>query len=226
MLYIIAILTALASYLIGSISGAILISKSFHGDDIRNSGSKNPGTTNMLRVYGKKAAVFTLLVDVLKGVVAVLIGVLVDYFVKDNAGLSPFESKYLLGSIKYIAGVFAVIGHDFPVFFRFKGGKGVATSLGVVLMYDWRIGLVVAVASILIMVTSKYVSLGSIAAAVIYPCIIAALMIGEGEFKPVFFICSVILGVLIVAKHHANIKRLANGTENKLFSKKEKTTEK
>ncbi len=222
MLYIIAVLTAVIAYIIGSISGAILISKSVHGEDIRNSGSKNPGTTNMLRVYGKKAAVFTLLVDVLKGVLAVGIGMIIDTVVKDTGSLTAFESNYLLGSIKYIAGVFAVIGHDFPVFFRFKGGKGVATSLGVVLMFDWKIGLVVMIASLLIMILSRYVSLGSVTAAVVYPCIIAAFMIGRNDFNRTYLICSIILGILIIVKHHANIKRLANGTENKLFSKKEK----
>jgi len=221
MLYIIAALTALLSYFIGSISGAILISKSINGKDIRTEGSKNPGTTNMLRVYGKKAAVFTLLVDVLKGVVAVLIGIAVDYFVKESAGLSSFERNYLLGSIKYIAGIFAVVGHDFPVFFRFKGGKGVATSLGVILMFDWKTGLIVMIASLLIMIVTRYVSLGSIFAAVIYPCITAAIMIGRNNFVPLYLIAAIILGLLIIIKHHANIKRLANGCENKLFSKKE-----
>lgn len=220
MLYIIALLVALVSYFIGSISGAILISKSINGEDIRNSGSKNPGTTNMLRIYGKKAAVFTLLIDVLKGVVAVAIGILIDYMLTKTLDFSIYESSFLFGSMKYIAGIFAVIGHDFPVFFRFKGGKGVATSLGVILMLDWKIGLIVMIGSLLIMIFSRYVSLGSIAAAVIYPCIVAAFVISNKELKIMYLVCAVILGLLIIFKHHTNIVRLKNGTENKLFSKK------
>ena len=220
MLYIIALLVALVSYFIGSISGAILISKSINGKDIRNSGSKNPGTTNMLRVYGKKAAAVTLLVDVIKGVVAVGLGIFIDYTTKNVTNISWFENTFLLGSMKYIAGIFAVIGHDFPVFFKFKGGKGVATSLGVILMLDWKIGLVVMVGALLIMIFSRYVSLGSIMAAVIYPCIVAAFVISDDNSSGMYLVCAIILGLLTIFKHHTNIVRLKNGTENKLFQNK------
>ncbi|MBQ3038384.1 MAG: glycerol-3-phosphate 1-O-acyltransferase PlsY [Clostridia bacterium] len=216
MIYIVAVLVALVGYFIGSISGAILISKGVHGDDIRNSGSKNAGTTNMLRVYGKKAAVVTLLIDVLKGVIAVLVGILVDYFVRNSIEtVNP-----LLNSMKYIAGIFAVIGHDFPVFFGFKGGKGVATSLGVILTLDWKIGLIVMIASLIIMAVSRYVSLGSIAAAVIYPCLVAVVMLVEGDFILIPILSSVVMAVLVIVKHRSNIERLTSGTENKLFEKK------
>lgn len=220
MIYIIAVLVALVAYFIGSISGAILISKSVHGDDIRNSGSKNPGTTNMLRVYGKKAAIVTLVVDVLKGVIAVLLGMAVDYFIRNSVDYSLLQNNPLLNSMKYIAGVFAVIGHDFPIFFGFKGGKGVATSLGVILMFDWKIGLIVLVASIIIMVVSRYVSLGSIAAAVIYPCLVIAVMIVNEEFLLMPVLASVVMAILVIVKHRSNIERLTSGTENKLFEKK------
>ena len=209
MLYIIAVLTAIIAYLIGSVSGAILISRTVDGNDIRTKGSKNAGTTNMLRIYGKKAAVFTLLIDVLKGVAAVLIGIAVDYFT-----MKYMTGSFLSGNIKYIASIFVVLGHDFPIYFGFKGGKGVATGLGAVLMLDYKVALIVLAAALLIMVVTRYVSLGSVAAAVIYPCVAAAFMAGSGEFNVVYLISALLLGVLIIAKHHTNIKRLLDGTEN------------
>ena len=221
MIYLVSALIALTAYLIGSISGAILISKSSGIGDIREQGSKNPGTTNMLRVHGKKYAILTLLVDVLKGVAAVFIGIAADKLLDNTAvQMSGFEQSYLIGNMKYIAAVFAILGHDFPIYFGFRGGKGVATSIGCALVIDWRIGLIVMSAALIIMITTRYVSLGSVAGAVIYPCIVAAFMVGNGEFIPAYMICAIIIGLLIVIKHHKNIVRLKNGTENKLFSKK------
>ena len=191
-------------------------------EDIRELGSKNPGSTNMLRIYGKKTAIFTLIIDVLKGVIGVLIGLIVDILIKESPSFSYFEAHYLLGSMKYIAGIFAVLGHDFPIYFRFKGGKGVATSLGVILMLDWKIGLIIMVCAILIMLFSRYVSLGSIIAGIVYPCVITSVMIAKGDFNVVYFIQALIIGIMVVIKHHANINRLLSGNENKLFSKKDK----
>lgn len=224
MLYLVAFLTALVAYLIGSISGAIIISKKVSGSDIRESGSKNAGTTNMLRVHGKKLAILTLLVDVLKGVVAVLIGILIDFVLERQYGMKSFvsQSEWLVGNMKYIAAVFAILGHDFPIYFGFKGGKGVATSIGVALVLDWKVGLVVMIASLIIMATTRYVSLGSVIGAIIYPCIVAAFMLGMDKFNVIYLLCAVIIGLLIIVKHKSNIERLKNGTENKLFEKKEK----
>lgn len=218
MLYIIAVLTALVAYLIGSVSGAIILSKKISGHDIRDEGSKNAGTTNMLRVHGKKAAVFTLLIDVLKGVAAVLIGVILDNIIPSDGAYG--ESAVLLGSMKYIAAVFAVIGHDFPIYFGFKGGKGVATSIGVVMVLDWKIGLIVLIAALIIMLSTRFVSLGSISAAVIYVCAVAVFMTAKGSFDLPYFICALVIALLIIIKHHANIARLKNGTENRLSFKK------
>ena len=222
MIYLTSVLILIAAYLIGSISFAVILSKKISGEDIRNSGSGNAGATNMLRVHGKGAGAATLLGDALKGVVAVLIGMLADKIITSQAGLQLgwFEQNILFGNLKYLAGVFVVLGHDFPVFFGFKGGKGVATSLGVMLMTDWRIGLVIAVSAILIMVISRYVSLGSIIGGMLYPIAVIALMIGKGDINPIYFVSALALGVITILKHHANIKRLISGTENKLFSKK------
>lgn len=201
-------LLAVVSYLIGSVNSSILISRMVTGKDIRESGSGNAGATNMLRTMGKKYAVITLIIDILKGVIAVLLARLA----------APLG---FIGGADYIAGVCAVLGHNFPIFFGFKGGKGVATSLGVVLMVDWKIGLIVLVAALAIMAVSRIVSLGSIMAAVIFMILQVVFMLVNNEFDAVRLVCVLILGILLVARHHANIKRLLNGTENKLGSKKE-----
>lgn len=226
MLYIIAGLIALCAYLLGSVNTSIILSKAFFGQDIRTSGSGNAGATNMLRTHGKKMAVATLIGDVLKGVIAVLIAVFVDKIAVstfDSASLSYFENNYLLGSLKYIAGIFAVLGHDFPIYFGFKGGKGVATSLGVMMTLNWQVGLIIVALAITIMATSRYVSLGSIVAAAVYPFVLFTFMIAGGEKildNITYLFMAVFLGVLMIVKHHTNITRLKNGTENKLFSKK------
>ena len=224
MLYLIAFLTALVAYLIGSISGAIIISKKASGSDIRESGSKNAGTTNMLRVHGKKLAILTLLVDIIKGIIAVLIGIMIDAVIERQYGMLSIVSpaEWLVGSMKYIAAVFAILGHDFPIYFGFKGGKGVATSIGVALVLDWKVGLIVMIASLIIMASTRYVSLGSVIGAIIYPCIVAAFMLGMDKFNVVYLVSAIIIGLLIIVKHKTNIERLKNGTENKLSLKKEK----
>ena len=216
MMYIVAILIALLSYFLGSISGAILVSKRVDGDDIRNKGSKNAGTTNMLRIYGKKAAAFTFLIDILKGVIAVFIAILVENCVKTFA---PELNGVLAESLKYIASVFVVLGHDFPIYFGFKGGKGVATSIAAIMVLDWKIGLVILVTGLIIMIASRYVSLGSVISSILYPFMVIALMIGRDDFNIINLVSAVILSLLIIIKHKSNIIRLKNGTENKLFSK-------
>ena len=222
MLYTIAVLAILLSYLLGSISSSILISKRLSGKDIRESGSGNAGATNMLRVHGKKAGIATLVCDAMKGVIAVMIGLAADRVIlAQNPEIFDWiEKNILFGNLRYITGVFAVIGHDFPIFFGFKGGKGVATSLGVMLALNWKIGLIVAITSVVIMACSRYVSLGSIIGGILYPVSVLTFMVAEGDFNIVYFVCAVILGVIDISKHHANIKRLIKGTENKLFSKK------
>ena len=135
------IIVAIIAYLIGSISFSVIISKKMAGFDVREKGSGNAGTTNVLRSVGKKAAVITLICDVLKGVVAILLALLAGVIFKDL-------DKALLVQL---AGVFVIIGHTFPIFFKFKGGKGIATSLGVLLMINWQIGLICLVFALLLM---------------------------------------------------------------------------
>lgn len=218
---LVVILCAVISYLIGSINFSILLSKIIGGKDIRESGSGNAGATNMLRTYGKKLGVITLLLDVLKGVIAILITIIV------TAALVN-ETMTYFDMISYVSGVCVILGHNFPLYFGFKGGKGVATSLGVVLMLDWKIGLIVAVFAIAIMAITRYVSLGSIIGGFLYIVLevihtsMGLIRFSDGEmpYLAVQIICVVIIGGLLIIRHHANIKRLINGTENKLGQKK------
>lgn len=209
------IIVAIIAYLLGSISFSIIFSKKMAGFDVRQKGSGNAGTTNVLRSVGKKAAVFTLICDVLKGVVAILIAYLIGKIVKD------LNNSLLV----QIAGIAVIIGHTFPIFFGFKGGKGIATSLGVLLITNWNIGLICLVFALVLMALTRIVSLGSIAAAILFPVLVLCMStnvyisnayIAEGNY----IIYAIILAVLVVFNHRANVKRLLNGTENKLDFKK------
>ena len=153
------VIMAIIAYLIGSVNFSVIFSKKFAGFDVREKGSGNAGSTNMLRSVGKKAAALTLICDVLKGVVAIVIAIIVGNIIQDS-------NKELL---LQIAGIAVVLGHTFPIFFQFKGGKGVATSLGILLMSNWQIGLICLVFALVLMALTRMVSLGSCAAAVLYP---------------------------------------------------------
>ena len=208
---VIDVVMAIIAYLIGSINFSVIISKKVAGFDVREKGSGNAGSTNMLRSVGKGAAVLTLLCDILKGVVAILIAIGIGNLVKD-------ADK---GLLVQIAGVAVVLGHTFPIFFGFKGGKGVATSLGILLMTNWQIGLICLVFALVLMVLTQMVSLGSCAAAVLFPVLTLFIkehyIVAEGGY---YFIYSVILAVIVLYNHRSNIKRMLNGTENKLSLKK------
>ncbi len=147
---VIYIIMALIAYVIGSINFSVIISKKVAGFDVREKGSGNAGSTNMLRSVGKKAAALTLVCDILKGVISIGIAVVLGNMVQDI-------NRELLVQI---AGIAVVLGHTFPVFFGFKGGKGVATSLGVLLISNWQIGLICLVFALVLMVLTKMVSLG------------------------------------------------------------------
>lgn len=208
------IIIAVIAYLIGSINFSIILSKRMAGFDIREKGSGNAGTTNMLRAVGKKAAVITLICDILKGVVSILIAVLAGKIVKnlDNALLVQ------------LAGIFVIIGHTFPVFFKFKGGKGIATSLGVLLMINWQIGLICLIFALVLMALTKMVSVGSIAAAILFPILVA--FIDQNYIVPTsnsnwsYLVFSIIVSLLVIFNHRANVQRILNGTENRLSFKK------
>lgn len=211
-MYIYVVLVAVIAYLLGSISFSIIYTKKMAGFDVRERGSKNAGSTNVLRTAGKKAAALTLICDILKGVVAVLIA----YFAGRIIGFN--DSVVSIGI--QMAGIFAVIGHMFPIFFQFKGGKGVATTLGILLILNWQLGLICLAFALIIMATTKMVSLGSILAAVLFP--ILTIFMNTGYLVPnaSYLIGSIVIAVLVVYSHRSNIKRIVKGEENKLSFKK------
>lgn len=194
------------AYLLGSLNFAIIISKKKFNEDVRTHGSGNGGMTNMLRTYGKKAAAFTILGDMSKTLLAVAIGT----FLAGEAGA-------------YISGLCCVIGHSFPVFFGFRGGKGVVATGAMLLLLDPVIFLVLFIIFLLIVASTKYMSLGSIMGMLLYPLILNRMYpithggIQEGAIPA---IVSIINAVLVVWLHRENIKRLISGTENKVSFKK------
>ena len=205
------IILAIIAYAIGSINFSVILSKKMAGFDVREKGSGNAGSTNMLRAVGKKAAILTLVCDILKGVVSILIAFLVGKIVKD------VDRALLI----QIAGILVVIGHTFPIFFGFKGGKGVATSFGVLLMVNWKIGFICLTFALVIIIASKMVSMGSIGAAILFP--VLTIFINEHYIVSAsglkYFIFSLILAVFVIFNHRENVKRILNGTENKLSFK-------
>ena len=205
------IIIAIIAYAIGSINFSVILSKKMAGFDVREKGSGNAGSTNMLRAVGKKAAILTLVCDILKGVVSILIALLIGKIVKN------VDRALLI----QIAGILVVIGHTFPIFFGFKGGKGVATSFGVLLMVNWKIGFICLTFALVIIIASKMVSMGSIGAAILFP--VLTIFINEHYIVSAsglkYFIFSLILAVFVIFNHRENVKRILNGTENKLSFK-------
>ncbi len=189
------LITILLAYSIGSFSSAYFIGRIFKNIDIRKYGSGNAGATNAIRVMGKKLGILTFALDVFKGILAVLI------------------SRAILGDIGgYIGGIFAVIGHNWPVLIGFKGGKGVATSLGVILILHWPTAFICLFIGMIVSLITRYVSLGSIVFLSTTPIVNAII---SKDFDKRFFITTLILALLAIYRHKANFKRLMNGTENK-----------
>ena len=193
------IIVVIISYLLGSISFSVIISKKLAGFDVREKGSGNAGATNMLRSVGVKGAVLTLIGDCLKGVIAILVAVIVGKIAKN-------ADKALLVQL---AGIAVVLGHTFPIFFNFKGGKGVATALGVVLVTNWQIGLICLVFALVLMALSRMVSLGSVGACVLFPVLVLFIksnyIVTEGSS---YLIYSIILALIVAFNHRSNIKRI------------------
>lgn len=196
------ILFLVIAYLIGSISSAILACKLMGLPDPRDVGSGNPGATNVLRIAGKKLAIAVLIVDVLKGATPVLLAKVFGI------------PAHALGWIALMA----FIGHLFPVFFNFRGGKGVATALGGILAISWLLGLALAGTWLVIAAITRYSSLGAIITAVLALVYGHWLLIPE-QYLPLMFIC-----VLLILRHHKNIRNLLAGTESKIGAKKEAKT--
>ena len=204
----------LISYLLGSINSAILFSKLVYKDDIRNHGSGNGGMTNMLRTFGGKAALLTLAGDLLKTALSIFLAGFVFGF--------HYVSAISICDICYVAGLFAVLGHIFPIYYRFKGGKGVLVTSTMALILTPVPFLILFVLFAAIVAMSKYVSLGSVSVAVLYPVLL------HGTFAFVFempmpglvALSTIILACLIVWCHRENLKRIGERTERKLSFKK------
>lgn len=185
------LIVAAAAYLLGSVSFSIVLSKLTLGGDVREKGSGNAGATNMARTYGWAAGLITLGGDILKAMGAMLLG------------------KWLLGDAGLaLAGCCATVGHCFPVFYGFKGGKGVSTLAAVAIMIDWRVVALGLAVFLLVALTTKKVSPGSLAAAAAVPVLTALFGLGVPKF-----LLALLSGLLVIYQHRANIQRLKNGTE-------------
>ncbi|MDR2383075.1 MAG: glycerol-3-phosphate 1-O-acyltransferase PlsY [Prevotellaceae bacterium] len=204
-----------AAYLLGSVSSAVWIARTRHGINIREHGSGNAGATNILRVLGPKAALPVFAFDFLKGLAAVQF---IRFTVLDNQVNPELYTGYEIA-----LGICAVIGHIFPVFASFKGGKGVATVAGVLVAispYPMLMALAVFLVTFLI---TRYVSLSSIMAAIVFPIFVIFLFGMTLKTASITLQCfSIIASTMIIITHRKNIKRLRNGTENKISFKKSK----
>lgn len=203
------IISVLVSYLLGSINTAIIVSKLMGQTDIRKKGSGNAGATNTLRVLGAKAAVFVVIGDALKGIIAVLLAKFIAQTLFD-------VSNYTF--CMYASSVAVIIGHVFPLYFGFKGGKGIMTSISVIFVLDWRIGIFLVLVFAVIIALFNYVSLASCICAFCYPFVVLYFYKGD----TFFFVSALIIAIIAILKHSTNIKRLINGTESKLFKSKSK----
>lgn len=192
---LLTIIVLIISYIIGGFNSAYYIGKLWGIDDIRKYGSGNPGTTNVLRVLGKPAAFLTLLFDVAKGVVAVLLG------------LTLLKSS----GIAILCGIAVILGHNYPIQLGFKGGKGIATSIGVIFLLSPVAAICSLLIGLIIIAITKYVSLGSIIGSILFPIFVA---IFHGSWQYILF--GILMASMAVYRHRANITRLVNGTESKV----------
>ena len=215
-------IAAALGYLLGSINSAIIVVRLMKGEDIRTMGSKNAGLTNTLRCCGKQCALFTLIGDLLKGVVAVVLSRVITGMI--GAGLSPDNDTHYIG---YIAGLFAIIGHVFPVYFGFKGGKGVLVGVSTFIAVDARVFLVLLGIFAIVLTISKYVSLASVISSAMCPPVTFLMAKFAGGLPTerclLYFLLSVPMISIVIFMHRSNMERLKNGTENKFsFGSKKK----
>lgn len=211
----VAIAAGLA-YLLGSIPTAVWFGKAFYSTDVREHGSGNPGATNTFRVLGKRAGIIVMLADIAKGMIATSIAIVL-------LNMGYIEESWLV-TVKLVMGIIAVTGHIFSLFINFKGGKGVATLLGMMVAVQYEVALVCIVVFLITLLLSKYVSLASIIGTLTFP----SLLVLVPRFKsnePLLIIFAFFVFIVIVWTHHKNIRRIIEGEENKTYllksSKKE-----
>ncbi|MBQ4110719.1 MAG: glycerol-3-phosphate 1-O-acyltransferase PlsY [Clostridia bacterium] len=198
------LISGIMGYLFGSINFAVLIGKIFYKKDVRDYGSGNAGATNVLRVLGKLPAAVVVVCDMLKGVAA--------FWVAEKIGDAHGWGIWFA----YLSGFAAVMGHNFPVFFGFRGGKGILTSLALSFMIDWRGAVVALIVFFIVVIITRYVSLGSVLGCAANA--VAVFVLPGANPAKVCYIT--FLAVIAIVKHKTNIKRLINGTENKIGQKK------
>lgn len=223
MMVLASLIAYAVGYLLGSVNSAIMTVRLLKHEDVRKFGSGNAGLTNTLRCFGKLCALFTLIGDLAKGVVAVLISQWMTNVLTGGTG-----DLYFIGCL---AGVAAIIGHVFPLYYGFKGGKGVLVGVSIFLVLDWRAFCILIGIFAVILLISKYVSLSSIIATFCCPFVTALLQYFVGDVRgteyslPQIFLhfgMTAIMAAMIIFMHRSNIQRLKEGTERKIGDKKEK----
>ena len=205
MIEISKICAALAlGYLLGSLNTAVIVGK-IYGKDIRSHGSKSAGLTNTLRVLGRPAAGFVVVGDILKGIVACSIGLHFGVYVHSG------EARECVSLLA--AGAGAVMGHNWPIYFGFKGGKGALTAATVMFMIDWRMTLICLGLFVMVVASTRYVSLGTICAAMFFAALSFVPVFGQTTYFSIF---ACLMASMVVFKHKENIQRLISRTENRL----------
>lgn len=215
MLILAILISAVLSYLLGSFNSSILVVRLLKHQDIREFGSHNAGLTNTLRCFGKGCAALTLVGDLAKGVVAVLLSKGICELL--GTGLTAQNDVHFIG---YIAGIFAILGHVFPIYYHFKGGKGVLVGVSVFLGIDWKVFLCLIVIFAVVLAISKYVSLGSIIAAACCPVVTFLFQFWQRGDLPMWYLwlntgLAALMGAWVIYMHRTNIQRLKAGNENK-----------
>ena len=225
--------TAILAYLLGSLNPAIIITHFKTGKDIRTMGSGNAGFTNVLRSVGVGPAVATIICDYLKGILAVLLGWWIFANLTVTNDVSPIEYEHYG---RYLAGMCVIIGHSFPIYYKFKDGKSVVTANALMLVVDWRVFLITTATFLIIALITKLISLGSTMGAALYP-IYTLLGTYFFEYLPklgtpdelrfrfvmISTACALAVGAMIILRYTENLKRLANGEEKRIKAKKSKS---
>ncbi len=199
------ILLSILAYVLGSIPSAVWVGQSFFGIDVRDFGSGNAGATNTFRVLGKKAGIYVLILDIIKGFTAASLVYLVPQ-------ISPVFNKTFFINLQLLFGLLAVVGHLYPIFAQFKGGKGIATLFGMILAIHYLSALACVLIFVVLLLSTRFVSLSSISAAIIFP--ISLIWIFK-RHEPLFIAFGICAAVLVVLTHRKNIDRLLNGNESK-----------
>ena len=222
MLFLAIVLSALVSYLLGSCNSSILVVRLLKHQDVRDFGSHNAGLTNTLRCFGKGCAALTLIGDLAKGIIAVFLSRGICYWM--DVGLTAQQDVHFIG---YIAGIFAILGHVFPLYYHFRGGKGVLVGVSVFLGIDPKVFGCLILIFIIVLAISKYVSLGSSIAAACCPIITFLFQMLQRGDMPMWYVwlntgLAAVMGAMVIWMHRTNIQRLKNGTENRFSFHKTK----